>query len=53
MLLTAAHQSYHELKSPIALKIRVEIEAARRAMGHVSQASAVSVDQAIQVAMAP
>lgn len=53
MLLTAAHQSYHELKSPIALKIRVEIEAARRAMGHASQAPAVSLDQAIQVAMAP
>jgi class 3 adenylate cyclase len=52
-LLTASHQAYHDLKSPVALKIRVEIEAARRALGHGAQAPAVTLDHAIQVAMTP
>jgi class 3 adenylate cyclase len=50
-LLTASHQSYHDLKSPIALKVRIEIEAARRAHGNLAHSTAVSLDQAIHVAM--
>jgi class 3 adenylate cyclase len=51
MLLTASHQAYHDLKSPIALKVRIEIEHARRAQGKAHQSPSVTLDQAIQLAM--
>jgi class 3 adenylate cyclase len=52
-LLSAANQAFHELGSPEALNVRPELEAARRAQGHDAAMPQVSIDSAIETAMAP
>jgi tetratricopeptide (TPR) repeat protein len=51
-LLSAAHQAFHDLKSPEALAVRVDLEHARRAVGHDLPHSTMSIDQAIDSALA-
>jgi class 3 adenylate cyclase len=52
-LLSAANQAFHEVGSPEALNVRPELEAARRAQGQNAAATPVSLDSAIETAMAP
>jgi class 3 adenylate cyclase len=50
-LLTAAHQMFIDLKSPESLSVRLDVDLARKGLGHHDAAPPIHVDEAIGMAM--
>jgi hypothetical protein len=50
-LLTAAHQMFIDLKSPESLSVRLDVDLARKGLGHQNAPPSIHVDDAIGMAM--